>query len=300
MKQSAKGRADEHKREVPMKVMVRPARTEDRKPLMAFISHVWGGHDYIPRVWDQWLHARRGKMFVVELGGAPVGMNRVRFLEDGCAWFEGARVHPDFRGRGLAAMLGESSMKFAVAEGAHVFRLTSGSHNKAAHRQISKMRFREVSRFSVYEPRGSTKPEPIGTPKKMVPGELRTALSILRRTREFRLGCGVFWHDFAAATLSRDVMSLLLAEGAVWQDGDAVAVTRSGGGGEGNWEEICFLGGPVKNSMKLVRALVGRDAKATERFVFVPQGSPIISVLRGEGYVRNFSMVLFERKATKG
>jgi GNAT superfamily N-acetyltransferase len=283
-----------------MEAKVRPAKAADKAPLMSFIKDVWGGHDYVPSVWDSWLRDRRGKMFVVELDGVPVGMNRVRFLEDGSAWFEGARVHPAFRGRGLASMLGENSILFAAARGVRVFRLTSGSHNKAAHRQISRIMFRETARFSVYEPPKGKKPKPTGVATRMAPSELLTVLGLLRTAKEFQLGGGVFWHDFTAASLADDVVSGLLAEGAVWRAGDAVAVIRAGGEGEGHWEEVCYLGGPLSDSIGLVRALVGRDRNASERFVFVPQGSPIISALRKEGYRRNSSMVLFERGAAKG
>jgi len=281
-------------------VKVRPARAADKAPLMSFIKDVWEGHDYIPLVWDRWLHDRRGRMFVVEADGIPVGMNRVRFLEDGSAWFEGARVHPALRGRGLASMLGENSMRYAEARGVKVFRLTSGSHNRAAHRQISRISFSEAARFSVYEPPKGKKPEPTGSAIRMAPPELLTVMGLLRSAKEFQLGGGVFWHDFTAVSLTKKVVSALLAEGATWRAGDAVAVTRTGSEGEGDWEEICYLGGPVHDSMRLVRALVGRDRDASERYVFVPQGSPIISALREEGYTRNFSMVLFERKAANG
>jgi ribosomal protein S18 acetylase RimI-like enzyme len=283
-----------------MEAKVRPARPEDRAPLMSFIREVWGGHDYIPLVWDQWLRSRKGRMFVVEVGGVPVGMNRVRFLQDGSAWFEGARVHPAFRGRGLASMLGDNSMELAAARGVRVFRLTSGSRNRAAHRQIRRMKFREAARFSVYEPARGKKPRPTGEATRMDSGELPTAMRLLRQAREFRLGGGVFWHDFAAALLTKDVVSRLVVEGAVWRVGDALAVTRAGGEGEGHWEEICYLGGRASDSMKLVKALVGRDRKATERFVFVPQGSPIVAGLRKEGYARTFAMILFERRAANG
>ena len=283
-----------------MEAKVRPAKPADKTPLMSFIKDVWGGHDYIPSVWDEWLRDKSGKMFVVEVDGIPVGMNRVRFLEDGSAWFEGARVHPAFRGRGLASMLGENSMQFAAARGVRVFRLTSGSRNRAAHRQISRIMFRETVRFSVYEPPKGKKPKPTGAAIRMAPGEVGKLTHLLRIAKEFQLGGGVLWHDFTAASLTKEVVSGLLAEGAVWRAGDAVAVTRTGGEGEGEWEEICYLGGPVVDSMQLVRALVGRNRNASERFVFVPQRSPIISALRKEGYSRNFSMVLFERKAANG
>jgi GNAT superfamily N-acetyltransferase len=281
-----------------MEAKVRPAKAADKIALMSFIKDVWGGHDYIPSVWDSWLHDRRGKMFVVEAHGTPVGMNRVRFLEDGSAWFEGARVHPAFRGRGLATMLGENSMRFAEARGVRVFRLTSGSLNRGAHRQISRIMFEEIARFSVYEPPKGKKPKPTGTAIRMPLRELSAVMGLLRAAKEFQLGCCMFWHDFTAASLTEDVVSGLLSEGAVRRAGDAVAVTRTGG--EGEWEEICYLGGPVADSVRLAKALVGRYRNVSERFVFLPQKSPIIPALRQEGYGRNFSMVLFERRSTNG
>ena len=279
---------------------VRPAKASDKIPLMSFIKDVWGGHDYIPSVWDSWLHDRRGKMFVVEVDGSPVGMNRVKFLEDGSAWFEGARVHPDYRGRGLASMLGENSIRFAEARGVGVFRLTSGSHNSAAHRQISRIMFNAVARFSVYEPPKGTKPKPTGEATCMRVKQLSRVMGLLRAAKEFELGSGVFWHDFTAASLTEDVVTSLLAEGVVWRVGDALAVSRTGGEGEGVWEEICYLGGPVPDSIRLVKALVGRNRGVSERFVFVPQKSPVIPALRKEGYTRNFSMILFERISANG
>jgi len=282
-----------------MEAKVRSARAADKAPLMSFIKDVWGGHDYIPSVWDRWLRDRQGRVFVVEAGGVPVGMSRVRFLEDGSAWFEGARVHPALRGRGLASMLGERSMEFAEARGARVFRLTSGSRNRAAHRQIRRMKFSESARFSVYEPAGR-RPRPTGGAARMPSRKQRTVTRLLRQSREFRLGSGVFWHNFAAASLTKEVVSNLLSKGAVWRMGEAVAVTRIGGEGEGTWEEICYLGGGVCDSTRLAKALLGRAKNVTERFVFVPQGSPVISGLRREGYARNFAMILFERRPANG
>ncbi len=283
-----------------MEAVVRPARPSDKAPLMSFIKDVWGGHDYIPKVWDDWLNDKRGKMFVVEVDGVPVGMNRVRFLEDGSAWFEGVRVHPSFRGKGLASMLGENSMKFAKEKGVRIFRLTSGSHNKVAHRQIGRIRFGEVARFSVYEPRIGSKLRPTKDAQKVTMDQFPEAARLIEGSKEFRLGTGVFWHDFTAASLSPRVVRGLVEEGALWRVGQAVAVTRLGNEGEGIWEEISFLGGPPEDALKLARSLIGRTSKAGERWVFVPQKSPLIHPLREAGFERNFSMILFERSAVKG
>jgi GNAT superfamily N-acetyltransferase len=279
-----------------MDARVRPARASDKVPLMSFITHVWGGHDYIPYVWDDWLGDPRGMMFVVEVGGIPVGMNRMQFLEDGSAWFEGVRVHPDYRGQGLASLLGENSMRIARERGVGVFRLTSGSTNKVAHRQIARIKFNEVGRFSVYEPNSRTKAARKG--KRAGIDELDEVSAALKSSKEYQLGSGVFWDNYTAASLTPKVLRKLVEEGAVWRRGGAVGVTRLGAGG--SWQQVCFIGGPSSDAVPLTSYLVGRGKSAKERWVFVPQGSPIIGGLRKEGFRRNFAMILFERRAANG
>lgn len=283
-----------------MDAVVRPASESDKEPLMSFIKGIWGGHDYIPKVWDEWLNDEHGLMFVAEVNGVPVGMNRVRFQEDGSAWFEGVRVHPSFRGKGLASMLAENSMRVAKERGIGVFRLTSGSRNKAAHRQIARIGFGEESRFSVYEPARGKRPRPTNDAEKAGKKQLPEIRRLIEGSTEFRLGRGVFWHDFTAASLTPQVVTRLVDEGAVWRLGHAVAVTREGGKGSGIWEEVCFIGGHPRDSIKLARSLVGRNTEAEERWVFVPQGSPLVHALRTGGFERSWSMILFERRAANG
>ncbi|MDG6902302.1 MAG: GNAT family N-acetyltransferase [Nitrososphaerota archaeon] len=281
-----------------MDARVRPARQSDKKPLMSFIKDVWGGHDYIPYVWDWWMKDPNGKMFVVEVDGVPVGMNRVRFLEDGSAWFEGVRVHPDFRGRGLATMLGENSMKVAKEMGIGVFRLVSGSRNYLAHRQIARIRFEEISRFSVYEPpKGRRRGRKVARRAKSE--DAPAVISLIERSKEYRTGGGFFFHGYTAASLNPEVIRKLVSEGAIWRFGEAVAVTREYGE-RWTWEEICFVGGPAEDALELIDSVLGWSRRAKVRWVFVPQGSPIIHGLRARGFRRNYSGVLFERLAAKG
>ncbi|MDG7011131.1 MAG: GNAT family N-acetyltransferase [Nitrososphaerota archaeon] len=279
-----------------MDVEVRPARRSDRAPLMSFIKDVWGGHDYIPRVWDRWIADKVNRMYVVAADGVPVGMNRVRFMEDGSAWFEGARVHPSYRGRGLGSMLGAHSMKVARGLGIATYRLTSGSRNHTAHRQIARMRFKEIARFSVYDP--PKRHRASGSAERVKEGAAVEAYRGIRGTREYRLGRGVFWHNFGAAALTPDVVRRLVREGAVWRTGAAFAVARYGGEGA-LWEQVCFIGGPPSDAVKLAKAMMGRR-KAAARWVFVPQGSPIIHALRTARFERSYSNILFERRAAKG
>ena len=285
-----------------MKAGVRPARPADKGPLMDFIKDVWGGHDYIPRVWEEWLKDRGGRMFVVEVDGVPVGMNRVRFTEDGEAWFEGVRVHPGFRGQGLASMLGENSMKVARRRGSRTFRLTSGSRNKTAHRQIGRMGFKESSRVSTYSGPKGRRYSAVEGARRVGRGEEGDALHMIESTKEFRLGSGVFWHQFTAISLTREVVGGLVAEGAVWTLDGAVAVTREGREGVKKWRQVCFIGGEPKAAGRLVEHVFSLKvgSKPPWRFAYVPQKSPIITELRKRGFERDYALILFERRAAKG
>ncbi|QQG48840.1 MAG: GNAT family N-acetyltransferase [archaeon] len=284
-----------------MRAVVRKARPSDRSELMKFIRGIWGGHDYIPQVWDDWLGDRKGSMFVVEVGGVPVGMNRFRILEDGSAWFEGVRVHPKYRGQGLASLLGENSMRLARAKGVKTFRLTSGSRNHTAHRQIARMKFKEASRISVYEaPKRRLEGDP--TVRRAEGGDEKKLVRLIRGTKEFKMGSGVFWDGFAAASLTPGVIGGLVREGAVWHSGKGVAVTRVGGEGGEQWRQVCFAGGPLADSSRVVRHALSLEGKVRprRRLVYLAQGSPIIGDLRRRAFTRMGSLILFERSAAKG
>lgn len=285
-----------------MNARVRPATPADKGQLMSFIKDNWGGHDYIPRIWDEWLKDETGMMFVVEADGVPVGMNRLRFLEDGSAWFEGARVHPDFRGRGLASMLGENSMRIAMDRGVNVFRLTSWSRNKTAHRQIARMNFKESSRISAYEPKKGAKFAPQKGVELVGMNDLSQVTRLITESREFRLGSGVYWDAFAAASLSPAMIKKLVGEGSVWTTDESVVIARLGGEGGETWRQVCFLTGKGDAPAKLVRHVFGlkNKARTTRRIIYLPQGSRLIGTLRRAGFSRLTSLILFERTAAKG
>ena len=285
-----------------MKIEVRAARPSDKAPLMDFIKDVWEGHDYIPRVWDAWLREKDSKMFVILADGRQVGMNRVRFLEDGSAWFEGARIHPGFRGKGLATALGERSMAVASEKGVEVFRLTSGTWNRQAHRQIARMGFKETSRISVYAPAEGTKMGPQRGVTTAGRDDLPNVVRAIRTSRDFALGSGVMWDTFAAKALSRKVIARSVADGRVYLTRGALAIAVEGAEGEGNWRQVGFLTGQREGVVRLTRHVFGlKGGRKPDRcFAYVPQRSPVIGALRGAGMKRDFALILFERRAANG
>jgi GNAT superfamily N-acetyltransferase len=267
---------------------------------MSFIKNVWGGHDYIPRVWDQWLVEKDSKMFAVLVDGRPVGMSRVCFLEDGSAWFEGARVHPEFRGKGLATALGERMMRASRERGVKVFRLTSSSRNKRAHRQIGRMGFEETSRLSVYSPVEGMAPGHTGGVRRAGEDEIAEVMSVIRSSPEFAIGSGVMWDEFTAEALDQKIVANALAEGHVYRTHDALAVAKAVKAGDEVWKQVCFLTGKEEEAVRIVRHFFLQGEEADWCLAYVPQGSRLIGALRRAGLKRDTALILFQRKAVNG
>lgn len=85
--------------------VIREARKEDQNAIEEIGRLTWEGHDYLPRVFRRWLFD--GNFFVVEEDGKAVATAKLTKLPCGVGWMEGLRVHPSYRGRGLARKLQE-------------------------------------------------------------------------------------------------------------------------------------------------------------------------------------------------
>ncbi len=99
--------------------MIRPARPEDREPVLAFCQDTWGpgSGDYIERVWESWLADPDAQFFAAEEGGVAVGILYVRFLNAGEVWLQGLRIHREHRRHGLARALTLTALDAVRARG---------------------------------------------------------------------------------------------------------------------------------------------------------------------------------------
>lgn len=268
---------------------------------MAFIRNVWRGHDYIPSVWDTWIRDRTARMFVVEVDRRPVGMSRLCFLPDGIAWLEGARIHPDYRRMGLASMLGQHSIEVGKSEGIEVYRLISSSFNRAAHAQVKKMGFHEVTRVSVYESSAGARFSSQRIVRQATRGEGHEVKAEVERSPEYKLGAGLYWDVFSAVSLTAEVISGLIRESSIFRTEGGVAIAKIGGEGREIWRQVCFLCGTPDAATRLVSHVFGmhEKAKTCRRLVYMPQGSRLISVMRELGLRRTWPLVLFEKRGSE-
>ena len=128
-------------------MIIRFAEPKDREFIVDFTRNTWEHGDYIEDVWDTWINDTVGKLFVAEVDGKPVGIMHVTFLTPDYAWLEGARVHPDYRGRGVATELNKACMKWAKENGAKKVGLITAETNYPAHKASEKVGMEKVAQW---------------------------------------------------------------------------------------------------------------------------------------------------------
>jgi ribosomal protein S18 acetylase RimI-like enzyme len=85
---------------------IRPLKDSDRNDILEIARHTWDGHDYLPYFFDSWIEDRNSHAVAIERNGHVVALANLRVIENGrTGWMEGLRVHPDYRGQGLASIL---------------------------------------------------------------------------------------------------------------------------------------------------------------------------------------------------
>ncbi len=113
----------------------RDLRPEDKAEVLALTAHTWQFGDYIEYVFDDWVADPRGRFLAAEesASGRIAAIDKLTMLSPTEAWFEGLRVHDDFRRRGLASSLQKYMIGEAARLGAQAIRLTTLATNKPVH-----------------------------------------------------------------------------------------------------------------------------------------------------------------------
>ncbi len=155
-------------------LIVRPALPSDRDAIIAFTRDTFTWGDYISEVIDDWMARDDTIVMVAVLDGEPIATGTARMLSETEAWFHGARVHPDYRGRGIAADVSEALRTWARERGATVGRLLIDEGNTASIRHVEKTgRRRIATMIRAVKAVGDASPSPDGNGGRRVPSRLR-------------------------------------------------------------------------------------------------------------------------------
>ena len=106
---------------------IRPVRPTDRERVVELTRDIWDGHDYVPRVFDDWVSDSGSAFQAIELDGVVVGLQRLRPYASGLVWYEGLRVASTHRRQGLARTMLRSAISEAREQGFREMRLATGN-----------------------------------------------------------------------------------------------------------------------------------------------------------------------------
>jgi GNAT superfamily N-acetyltransferase len=110
---------------------LRPVRPADRPRVIEICKDVWEGHDYLPRVFDDWVADSASTFQAAEVDGVVVGLQRMRPYAPGLAWYEGLRVASTHRRQGLARAMLAALIAQAKDQGFQEMRLATGNPEAA-------------------------------------------------------------------------------------------------------------------------------------------------------------------------
>jgi len=259
---------------------LRPMRAADRERVVEISRDIWDGHDYLPRVFDDWLADAGATFQAAELDGVVVGVQRLRPFAPRLVWYEGLRVASTHRRHGLArAMLG-SAIAGAKEEGFREMRL--GTANPDAVRLFESLGFRRL--VDVRWWRG-TRVEG-GDPARMPdPAEARKVWPAVEKSPGIELYHGVSAdfngaRDMDAAELERLAQTGMLRVG---PGGRALAALRDAWG---NNLAVAFLAGRGGALRELLMALrYEADADGLDHVtVTLPRDHPAAVDMTASGY----------------
>jgi ribosomal protein S18 acetylase RimI-like enzyme len=206
-------------------IVVRVAKLDDRKRVLAFTSSTFSWGDYIERVFDRWLNDKSGRLLVAESEDKVVGLSFVKLTKKGEAWLQGGRVDQNYRRAGIGEAMTKECLRIAKEEmNATIARVITDKTNLPPQKLLTKLGFRVVSEFSEFE----KKAEPIKNPlltrdvrlaeKGLIPDMWR----YLRRSPIFRKSCGLYTVWFVWYSLEKEDLARFV------QDRKAVVYTPGG------------------------------------------------------------------------
>lgn len=156
------------------RVVIRPTLPADKPAVLEFCKRIWGGHDYIPSVWDEWQLDPKGTLFTAEYAGQAVGIARAVHVAEGQWWFEGFRVDPAYQGQHIGTQLHEYILDWWLAHGEGRVRLWTNSKRVKVQHLCERLMFTHVQSRGMYAAPTLVEPTEAFTP--VTAGEIPSTL----------------------------------------------------------------------------------------------------------------------------
>jgi GNAT superfamily N-acetyltransferase len=261
-------------------MIIRPVRPADRERVVELTRDIWDGHDYVPRVFDDWLSEAGAAFQAIELDGVVVGLQRMRPYASGVIWYEGLRVASTHRRKGLARAMLQSAIAEAREQKFREMRLATG--NPEAARLFEGLGFERLQDDRWWKGKRIEGGESARIPG---PGEAAKLWAGIAASPGLELWGGVTAdfngaHDIGPAELSRLSESGMLRAGPA---GGAIAGLREAWGNNLAVAFVAGRGGALRELLLALRFEADADG-LDDVTVALPRGHPAAVDLQASGY----------------
>lgn len=96
------------------------------------VADIWDGHDYLPRVFDEWLASPGGAFEAGELDGVVVAVHRWKPIQRSVAYYEGMRVAHSLQRQGIGRAMLRAAIEQVRGLGYEILRLATGNPDALA------------------------------------------------------------------------------------------------------------------------------------------------------------------------
>lgn len=202
----------------PEELIIRPVRPADRERMLEVTAGVWGGTDYLPAVFDQWVGDPAGSFEAGELDGLVVAFHRLRPIASGILLYEGMRVAGTHRRLGLGRAMLRSALAEARQGGAREVRLMTANPHAAS--LFASEGFRLRAEFVSWTARRTEGGEGARVP---APGEAARLAELARADPAFAAHGGITSHWSAPVDIDEDQLRRWAERGLLRANGRALA-----------------------------------------------------------------------------
>ena len=285
-------------------LVCRPALAQDTPAMLEITRKIWDGHDYVPHEWDRWLRDDTGCLAVAELGGRVVGLVRLTRFGELDWWDQGLRVHPEFRGRGIASQLHEYLLDWWRRVGKGTLRFTTTSDRFPVHHLAERTGFERVGEFTFFAaPAINELPNQFTRVKA---GQAEAALAFAHQSAllDWQYGLLSWGWEWTTPELKWFIEAIEKGHAWWWKDHQGLLLAYIDEDDENNEQALAveLLAGPLEIAVDMMRDF--RCLAAAEGYkdaVWVASlGDELAPILMQAGFTRSWdnSVYLYARKHT--
>jgi N-acetylglutamate synthase-like GNAT family acetyltransferase len=287
---------DSSRRQRSATVKIRKAKPSDKAPILEISKKIWGGHDYLPGVWDDWLADKKARFVVAIVNGRTVGCAHASLQANYVSWLDGVRVHEQYRGLGIAGKLNHTLVQWARREGARVARLSTGISNHASREHLAKIGFPVMQTFQRLESARGLRVKPAGVTTSR--GSAKSLWNWLKTRPSFAENHAMYSEGWTWYPLTLQTLRKLMSHGQVFtiikdKRPKACCIFVD----EDRVLTMGFVAGERTDVVKfarMLRYLMFRKKREKLR-VLLPSKSALVRVLERLGFEKAAKILVYEK-----